>query len=105
MELELFWTDTAKKGLESVFNYYKRYANIEIAHNITNSIQDSVDILVYQPKMGQIEDLLRNRKVEYRYIVTGNYKVIYCIDDSYIKIAAIFDCRQNPQKLKTKKLK
>lgn len=39
---------------------------------------------------------------EYRYLVEGNYKIIYSYDDNsqaaYIKI--IFDTRFNPDKLK-----
>ena len=49
--------------------------------------------------MGPIEELLRHRKNEYRYIVDGNYKIIYWIDEHFIKIASVFDSRQNPEKL------
>ncbi|MCD4833189.1 MAG: hypothetical protein K8R31_05275 [Bacteroidales bacterium] len=34
------------------------------------------------------------------FLVVGNYKIIYWIEDNYIKIATIFDCRQNPEKFK-----
>lgn len=36
------------------------------------------------------------------YLVSGNYKIIYLIDENLITIATIFDCRQNPVKLKNK---
>lgn len=52
--------------------------------------------------MFQIEDLLIDRKDGYRYIVCGNYKIIYSVDIELklIKIADVFDTRQNPIKIK-----
>jgi toxin ParE1/3/4 len=44
--------------------------------------------------------MLSERKFEYRYLVQGNYKIIYRIEGNYIRIAVVFDTRQNPEKLK-----
>ena len=45
-----------------------------------------------------IEELLLDRENVYRYIVCKSYKIIYSIDANLklIKIADIFDTRQNP---------
>ena len=55
--------------------------------------------------MFQIEDLLIDREDDYRYIVCDNYKIIYSIDIKlkHIKIADVFDNRQNPIKIKRNK--
>lgn len=52
--------------------------------------------------IGQVEELLKERQIEYRYLVFKNYKLIYSIDtkNELIKIAAVFDTRQYPLKLK-----
>ena len=52
--------------------------------------------------MFQIEDLLVDRDHIYRYIVCDNYKIIYSvnIELKLIKIADVFDTRQNPIKIK-----
>jgi toxin ParE1/3/4 len=100
MDLRVFWTDTAIEKLEDIFDYYKTVANLKVAQGIIQSLIDSTILLETQPKIGQREDLLRSRKKEYRYLVSGNYKVIYWIEEPYIKIATVFDCRQNPKKLK-----
>jgi hypothetical protein len=42
---------------------------------------------------------LKDRKFIYRFIVVRNYKIIYWIEDNYIKIASVFDTRQNPNKI------
>ena len=100
MELAVFWTDTAIEQLEDIFDYYKYKANIGIARSLVMKIIDRTIQLETQPKSGQIEELLEERKNEYRYIVEGNYKIIYWIEDRYVKIASIFDSRQNPKKIK-----
>jgi hypothetical protein len=51
--------------------------------------------------MGTVEPLLWEFAEEYRYLVVGNYKLVYYIDcETAIYIVAVFDCRQNPEKLK-----
>lgn len=52
--------------------------------------------------IGQEEELLKQRKIGYRYLVFKNYKLIYSVDteNGFIKIADVFDTRQNPPKLK-----
>jgi toxin ParE1/3/4 len=47
-----------------------------------------------------LELLLSKRQFEYRYLVEGNYKIIYWIETDFIKIAAVFDRRQNEKKIK-----
>jgi hypothetical protein len=37
---------------------------------------------------------------EYRYLVEGNYKIIYSLDDKVLYVEAVVDTRQNPTKLK-----
>lgn len=53
------------------------------------------------PYLGAIEELLSDRKIPYRFTLYTNYKIIYSVDEEnkLIKIADIFDTRQNPIKL------
>ena len=100
MDLNVFWTDTAIERLEEIFDYYKNKVNLEVARSIVSAIVDSTIRLETQPTIGQLEDLLKDRTIEYRHLVSGNYKIIYWIDEPFIKIATVFDCRQNPIKIK-----
>ncbi len=61
--------------------------------------------LINSPLIGQVEELLKGRSIEYRYLVFKNYKLIYSIDskNKFIKIADVFDTRQYPEKLKITK--
>jgi len=100
MELRVFWTDTARFQLEDIFNYYKDKASIRAARKLVRQIIERTIQLEKNPESGPKEPLLSNRNFEYRYLVEGNYNIIYWKLDNYIKIAAVFDCRQNPEKMK-----
>ncbi|HLG34892.1 MAG TPA: type II toxin-antitoxin system RelE/ParE family toxin [Bacteroidia bacterium] len=72
-----------------------------MAFGIINKIIDRTETLKKGfTKSGQTEPLLRNKKYEYRYLVDGNYKIIYFENEGVIIISAVFDTRQNPGKLK-----
>lgn len=99
MELKVFWSDTAQYQLEDIFDFLKHTANTIVAKKIVNKIIDKSFLLENSPQIGQIEELLKHRKFQYRYIVEGNYKIIYFIDEKLIIIASVFDTRMNPKKL------
>jgi len=98
--MKVFWTDTARNQLEDIFNYFSEKANLKTAKKIIEKIIDRTIQLENNPLSGTKEPLLQQRKFEYRYLVEGHYKIIYWIDGNYIKVASIFDCRQNPVKMK-----
>ena len=99
MVREIFWTDIAKLSVKIIFNYYKENVDIIIAERIKFQIFEKVKILKTHPLIGAKEDLLSNLKNKYKYIVSGNYKIIYFTADKRIIISLVFDTRQNPQKL------
>ncbi|HED06727.1 MAG TPA: type II toxin-antitoxin system RelE/ParE family toxin [Ignavibacteria bacterium] len=100
MDLKVFWTDTALEQLENIFDYYKVNVSINIAKKIIKQIVNKTIQLEKTPRIGQKEPLLESRKNEYRYLVIDNYKIIYWIDNNFVKIATVFDTRQNPTRLK-----
>jgi len=100
MEIKVFWTETALNNLEDIFEYYKYKAPVRVARKLVKAMVKSTLKLQESPQIGRKEDLLSDRKFEYRFLVVGNYKIIYWIENNYIKIATVFDCRQNPEKIK-----
>lgn len=100
MELKVFWTETALEMLEDIFDYYKSEVNTDIGRHLIKKIVSRTLQLKTNPRSGPKEPLLYQRKFEYRYLVEGNYKIIYWVGNNYVNIAAVFDTRQNPQKLR-----
>jgi|SRR6056297_210128 len=100
MEIKVLWTETALNNLEDIFEFYKYQESISIAKNLVKEIVQSTIRLQKFPYIGKKEKSLANRKNEYRFIIEKHYKNIYWIEDNYIKIATVFDYRQNPEKIK-----
>lgn len=100
MECLVLWSDSAVEDLQKINDYFVASANIKVANKIINAIVDRSILLENNPRIGQKEDLLSNLKEEIRYLVEGNYKIVYFIDNNLVIIASVFDCRQNPKKMK-----
>ena len=97
---QVIWTYFATIELKNIYLYYRMVASKNIAEKIKKSIFHATKTLNKQPLLGPIEENLVEFKQEHRYLVEGNYKIIYRIIHSDIYITDIFDCRQNPQKIK-----
>lgn len=102
MEIIVIWSDSAIEDLHDIYNYFILTAGKKIADKITNAIVDRTILLEQAPRIGQREEQLMHLHKEIRYLVDGNYKIVYLIDENLITIATIFDCRQNPKKLGSK---
>ena len=102
MELEVFWSDFAKNKLEEIFDYYKLKVSLKIANKIVNGIINQTIGLNKTPRIGQVEEIIKDDEREFRYLVYTNYKVVYYINlkTNQIIIANVFDTRQNPEKVR-----
>ncbi len=102
MKYEIIWSAFSEKQIDEIFSYYEQTAkSYQVAVKIITKILLAPDKLIDNPKIGQKEPLLKEREIQYHYIVESNYKIIYSIDEEnyYIKIADVFDTRQNPDKI------
>lgn len=98
--MKIVWTDLAIENLHQIYQYYKDEVNKTTAQKIVNAIVDKTIYLQSSTEIGQREELLIKRKKEFRYLIEGNYKIIYWIESNVIFVATVFDTRQNPAKLK-----
>jgi len=100
MEVKIEWSETAEIQLKDIYDYYYLKAGSRTAKKIVNRIIERVDILYKNPLSGQKEELLSEYTNDFRYLVESDYKIIYWQENNYITIASVFDCRQNPIKIK-----
>jgi len=102
MTFKIIWSEFAETQLDEIYKYYEKKANSKIAKKLVKGIINEPQKLIKSPLIGQGEELLKQRETEYRYLVFKNYKLIYSVDNlnGFIKIADVFDTRQNPPKLK-----
>lgn len=105
MTWTILWSSFAEKQIANIYSYYLEEASAKVAKKIARSLIKAPDSLIKNPELGQIELSLTALKIEYRYILYKSYKIIYSLDHErgQIRVADVFDTRQNPSKLKRKK--
>ncbi len=100
MEMMVLWSDSAIHDLKEIKDYYTCVANLRVARKIVNAIVDKSLHLESNPNLGQAEELLIHLQKNIRYLIEGNYKIVYLVNKLDVLVLSVFDSRQNPQKLK-----
>ena len=81
--------------------YYNEMGGQRAAANLHQKYLKKLNRLLKYPESGTPEPLLRNRKVCYRFsIINEYYKLIYYVKGDILRIAAFWDMRMHPNKLK-----
>ncbi len=103
--MKIIWSQFAEKQLDIIFKYFEENVSINKASELLFELISATNKLEELPFLGQVEEALSHRKIEYRKIIYTNYKIIYSVDEAkeIIKIADVFDTRQNPEKLNRSK--
>lgn len=97
--MKIIWTDFATNSLFEIFKYYKETANRHVAQKIKLKIFSATRQLIKHPLSGQIETNLQKLGEDHRYLVEGNYKIIFKRTKKGIIITDVFDTRQDPAKI------
>ena len=97
--MEIVWSDFAISNLKEIYDYYKENANHKVAKKIKSEIFQSTNQLKTFPESGQIEFYLKKLNGDYRYLISGNYKIIYNVKGNQVLINDIIDIRRNPDKM------
>ncbi|GHT42915.1 hypothetical protein AGMMS49965_15520 [Bacteroidia bacterium] len=95
------WTDRAKQHLRDIYDYYADVAGDNIAGKLAADISNAARPLATFPEMAAREPALIDYPQVFRsLIVRKRYKIIYFVENEIVHIVAVWDCRQNPDKLK-----
>lgn len=87
----------AEEHLDDIYNQIAEKSE-RAAITVYNDFLDEIDRLKDFPQIASIEPILDDEPQMFRsLVVRHNYKVIYYLEDDTIYIAAVWDCRQNPQ--------
>jgi plasmid stabilization system protein ParE len=100
MVMKVVVSQFAEEQLNGIFSYYSVVAGHRVAHKIIDNILSVVEIIGRNSLIGAVEELLKEYPEEYCYLVNGNYKIIYRVAEESIIVESVFDCRQNPIKIK-----
>jgi plasmid stabilization system protein ParE len=83
---DVIWTNFAISELKNIYLYHKMVAGKTIAEKIRKSIFAATRPLSKDPLIGPVEENLIGILQRHRYIVEGNYKIIYFVDNSGVYI-------------------
>ena len=96
---KIVWASKVKIDLFQILEYfYIRNGSKTYSVHLNSKIHKTVKLLSNHPFLGLQSDIENVRS-----IVEGNYAILYQVDSETITINAIWDCRQNPDKLSTPK--
>ena len=98
----MIWTELARSQLREAYQYYKETVSIKVAASIKSKIYKKTQRLSHFPQVGQRENNPLIAAMNYRYLISGNYKIVYRIiqEEKIVLIAAVFDTRQDPDDLR-----
>jgi plasmid stabilization system protein ParE len=98
MLYNIVWAGTALQDLDDIYEWIS-FDSVTAAGKITNALFDTTLRLKTNPLLGIEEKKLKHRKQEYRYIIYGNYKVVYRTEEDIIYVIKVFDTRRDPEDL------
>ncbi len=98
--MKLVYTRQALISLEESLEFIAPHLSSETLETIRNGILDRADKLIKNPSSGRREEYLEHLGLNHRRVIDSHYKIIYRIIDRTIYITDIFDCRQDPAKMK-----
>ena len=103
--MRVIWSDLAISSLYDIYKYFKQAAGETVANRIKSRIFTATRQLNRHPESGQIEPILKQLGENHRYLIKGNYKIIYKKVIDGILITDVFDSSQDLKKMINKKNK
>ncbi|MDH6306581.1 hypothetical protein M2459_003306 [Parabacteroides sp. PF5-5] len=100
VDVKIEWQPIAIKQLVDHYSFLSE-KNERAALLLYNTLIAAPNMLKVFPYAGQIEPLLTDLPVCYRYLlVIRRFKIIYTVRENIVDIHAVWDCRQNEDTLK-----
>jgi len=89
------WSNEAKSDIKNIYDFIK-LKSVEAAKNLVTTIRNAPKSSIFENQFSADEYALQCRK-----IVVKHYKILYVADvqNETINVIAVFDTRQNPDKL------
>ena len=88
-----------KQQVVALLSYLKVTYGFSLASRVKDELEEKIFLLKAFPNMGTIELLLEEAPLTYRYLVVKHNKILYTVEDNYIFIHLLWDCRQDPYRL------
>jgi plasmid stabilization system protein ParE len=98
--VEIKWSPNAIRDITRHYSFLALKSK-KSAEELYDKLRTAPNILLTSPFAGQIEPLLEDMPISFRYLVAERrYKLIYTVTDHIVEIHAVWDCRQSEEVLK-----
>ena len=95
--MKVIWMPLPKKQLRQVAKYIRNEFGKKVKDDFLQEVRDMSRLIGRTPTVGIVEPLLTDRPVMYRSCVINHLsKIVYCIKDGHIEVAAFWDVRREP---------
>ncbi len=98
--MKVIFTLPAKRSLDGIYEWYKTKNMGKTGRKIRAAVVRKAMTLKNLPNIGQEEEQLKSLNLGHRYLVEGNYKIVYRLVDQIVLVTDVFDTRQDPEKMK-----
>jgi addiction module RelE/StbE family toxin len=97
-KVKVIWSEHALNDLDVIFDFLSE-KSVKAAEKIVSALLSRTSQLETFPESGQKQENISS-SVTYRYLVEEDYKIIYSYTNGVVYIHTVFDCRQDPEKMK-----
>ena len=103
--MKMIISGNAGKQLDAILEY-SRQESEKYAAKLYNDIIDEIEGLLTFPQMAPVEPMLGEEVKMYRsLVVRRRYKVVYSVNDEAINVVDVWDCRQDPKRLRKRAMR
>jgi len=97
---KIVYTSRFESELEEIYEYIISYTqNENIATSIYNGILEDIIRLEYFPNIGIIESVPNSYLSIRSIVVFKNYRVYYFMEENFVVVFSIWNCKRNPDNL------
>jgi plasmid stabilization system protein ParE len=95
------WSPAAIQDLDETYGFYAK-KSLQTAAMLYNSIIDEAEILKSQPYIAAVDLVFEDFTEVIRSLLVSKrrFKIVYHIENETVYVLRVWDCRQNPERLK-----
>lgn len=103
VEHKIYWTQFAQNALSTIHEYLLLQSGSEdLAKKYVQKLLNKIEHLKQFPHSGADEPFLKAIGQHSKFVLEGNYKIIYEVQANQIFVTDVFHVKQNPQKIMTR---
>lgn len=98
--MKIQWSQEAEDSFNDIVDWYIEHMGWQAAEKFANAIHSRIRLLINNPNLAPLQDLLKDKPKPYRSLPDGKHcRIIYYVENDIIYITYIWNCRQDNEAL------